>query len=73
MLIGTYEHNIDGKNRLFVPAKFRAILGSEFIFRVNRSKFPSIQLYSKAQFQKEVEEALAGVADDFNRKRIENK
>lgn len=73
VLIGTYEHNIDGKNRLFVPAKFRAILGSEFIFRVNRSKFPSIQLYSKAQFQKEVEEALAGVADDFNRKRIENK
>lgn len=73
VLIGTYEHNIDGKNRLFVPAKFRAILGSEFIFKVNRSKFPSIQLYSKAQFQKEVDEALAGVTDEYNRRRIENK
>ena len=34
VLIGTYEHNIDGKNRLFVPAKFRAVLGSEFIFKI---------------------------------------
>ena len=57
VLIGTYEHNIDGKNRLFVPAKFRAVLGGEFIFKVCRSKYPSIQLYSKAQFQKEVDEA----------------
>ena len=61
MLIGTYEHNIDGKNRLFVPAKFRAVLGSEFIFKVCRSNYPSIQLYSKVQFQKEVDEALKGV------------
>ncbi len=69
-LVGTYEHNIDGKNRLFVPAKFRAILGSEFIYKVKRTKFPSIQLYSKAQFFKEVEEALAGAKDEFNKRRI---
>lgn len=73
MLIGTYEHNIDGKNRLFVPAKFRAILGNEFIFRVNRSTFPSIQLYSKAQFQKEVDEAVAKATDDFNKKQVQAK
>ena len=73
MLIGTYEHNIDGKNRLFVPAKFRAILGNEFIFKVNRSKYPSIQLYSKAQFQKEVDEALAKITDEYNKKRAEAK
>ncbi len=73
VLIGTYEHNIDGKNRLFVPAKFRAILGNEFIFKVNRSKYPSIQLYSKAQFQKEVDEALAKITDEYNKKRAEAK
>ena len=70
MLIGTYEHNIDGKNRLFVPAKFRAILGNEFIFKVNRSKYPSIQLYSKAQFQKEVDEALRGVTAEVLKRNI---
>jgi MraZ protein len=56
-----------------VPAKFRAILGNEFIFKVNRSKYPSIQLYSKAQFQKEVDEALAKITDEYNKKRAEAK
>lgn len=70
VLIGTYEHNIDGKNRLFVPAKFRAVLGSEFIFKVCRSKYPSVQLYSKAQFQKEVDEALKGVAAEVLKRNI---
>ncbi|MBQ1995709.1 MAG: MraZ N-terminal domain containing protein, partial [Clostridia bacterium] len=27
MLSGIYEHNIDGKNRVFIPAKFREIMG----------------------------------------------
>ena len=70
VLIGTYEHNIDGKNRLFVPAKFRAILGNEFIFKVCRSEYPSIQLYSKAQFQTEVDEALKGVKVEALKRRI---
>ena len=70
VLIGTYEHNIDGKNRLFVPAKFRAVLGSEFIFKICRSKYPSVQLYSKAQFQKEVDEALRGVTAEVLRRNI---
>ena len=70
MLIGTYEHNIDGKNRLFVPAKFRAVLGSEFVYKVCRSKYPSIQLYSKAQFQKEVDDALKGVKSEILKRNI---
>ena len=73
MLIGTYEHNIDGKNRLFVPAKFRNILGNEFIYRVRRSKYPSIQLYSKKQFFKEAEAAVEGIVDEMERKMILNK
>lgn len=70
VLIGTYEHNIDGKNRLFVPAKFRAVLGSEFIFKICRSKYPSVQLYSRAQFQKEVDEALKGVTAEVLKRNI---
>lgn len=30
MLIGTYQHNIDAKGRLIVPAKFRSDLGEHF-------------------------------------------
>ncbi len=31
MLIGSFEHGVDAKNRIFIPAKFREELGSEFI------------------------------------------
>lgn len=30
MLIGTYQHNIDAKSRVIVPAKFREDLGQHF-------------------------------------------
>lgn len=31
MLIGTYQHNIDSKGRVFIPVKFRADLGERFV------------------------------------------
>lgn len=31
MLIGSYEHSLDAKGRVFIPAKFRDELGSEII------------------------------------------
>ncbi len=31
MFTGEYEHNVDPKNRIFVPAKFREELGDTFI------------------------------------------
>ena len=30
-LLGEYRHTLDSKNRLFIPAKFREILGDEFV------------------------------------------
>lgn len=31
MLMGEYHHNIDDKNRLIIPSKFREELGNEFV------------------------------------------
>lgn len=69
MLVGTYEHNIDGKNRLFVPSKFRAELGSEFIYKVFRSKYPSIQLYRKEDFERELIESTKDIRDEQKKRR----
>lgn len=32
---GTYRHSVDSKKRLFIPAKFREILGDEFMVTKN--------------------------------------
>ncbi len=63
MLIGTYEHNLDGKNRVFVPAKFREELGDNFIYKIFLSNHPSIQLYSKDEFEKSLSTSLVGITD----------
>ena len=52
MLSGIYEHNIDGKNRVFIPAKFREIMGDEYTYKLCPSKYPSIQLFSKEHYNK---------------------
>ena len=31
MFMGEYHHNIDDKNRLIIPSKFREELGNEFV------------------------------------------
>ena len=34
--VGEYRHSLDAKNRLFIPAKFRELLGENFaISRIN--------------------------------------
>ena len=70
MLVGTYEHNLDGKNRVFVPAKFREDLGEAFYYRFHSSKYPSIQLYSKQEFEDALEEALEEAKDRKERRNI---
>ena len=63
MFIGTYEHNLDGKNRVFVPAKFREELGDNFIYKIFLSNHPSIQLYSKDEFKKQFEDPVNGISN----------
>ncbi|MDR1217562.1 MAG: division/cell wall cluster transcriptional repressor MraZ [Oscillospiraceae bacterium] len=45
---GTYQHNIDAKGRLFVPASLREELGDSF--HVTISPEPCLEMYPKAEW-----------------------
>ena len=51
MLYGRYEHTVDAKNRMFVPAKFKEALGASF--KVTYNDFNKcILVYSDAEWEK---------------------
>ena len=56
---GTFEHTLDTKKRLTVPAKFRAALSGR-VFLV-RSADPCISLYPESTYATMAEEALRGL------------
>lgn len=45
MFTGEYEHSVDSKNRIFVPAKFREELGESFMV-VRDIRGPILKVYS---------------------------
>lgn len=61
MFVGTFEHNLDGKNRVFVPVKFREELGDNFIYKIFPSTHPSIQLFSKEAFEQNALLSVQGI------------
>lgn len=50
MFIGEYQHNLDDKGRLAIPAKFRAILKKGAV--VTKGLDRCLFLYSREQFEK---------------------
>lgn len=70
--IGSYEHNVDPKNRLFVPAKFRDGLTGTFNISVFRSKeFPCIQCFREDKFQPYVEQVIESEPDINLQRRLQ--
>lgn len=59
---GTYEHNLDSKNRLFVPADFKPIIDGRITIRLSISEYPHIDCFKEEDFEdvvkKEVEKEL---------------
>ena len=49
MLIGEYQHTLDGKRRVSLPVKFRSVLGSRVV--LTRGLDNCIFLYSEKQWQ----------------------
>ena len=50
MLMGVYHHNIDDKNRLIIPSKFREELGNEFV--ITRGLDGCLFVYSMDEWNK---------------------
>ena len=46
MFTGEFEHSVDSKNRIFVPAKFREELGESFMI-VRDIRGPILKIYSQ--------------------------
>lgn len=68
--IGNYEHNLDSKNRMFMPVKLRDQLGDSFIIRVKPDEFPRIECFTEEAFDKKIEAELNGVTDEEERDEI---
>ncbi|MBQ8739152.1 MAG: division/cell wall cluster transcriptional repressor MraZ [Clostridia bacterium] len=51
MLYGRFEHTVDAKNRMFVPAKFKEAMGTSF--KVTYNEFTKcIMAYSEEEWEK---------------------
>ena len=51
MLYGRYEHTIDAKNRVFIPAKYKDTLGTNFKITYNKFINQCILVYSEEEWQ----------------------
>lgn len=63
--VGEYRHTLDSKKRLFIPAKFRELLGENFaISRINEK---CLLLFSEEEWVKYTDALLNGVPADTKR------
>jgi transcriptional regulator MraZ len=59
MLLGEFEHTIDDKNRLTLPAKFRQALSGGLV--ITRGMDGCLYCYPQAEWERLVESRLAGL------------
>lgn len=59
MLYGRYEHTLDAKNRVFIPAKFKDSLGNSFKITYNRITNKCLLIYSNEEWEKLEQEVMA--------------
>ncbi len=50
MFLGEYEHALDAKNRIFIPAKYREELGETFV--ITKSVDKCLTVYTMAEWEK---------------------
>ncbi|MBQ2676015.1 MAG: division/cell wall cluster transcriptional repressor MraZ [Clostridia bacterium] len=55
MLMSEFQHNIDKKGRVFIPAKLREDLGDRFVISKSLDSSPCLFIYSMEEWQKLVD------------------
>ncbi len=60
-LVGEYNHTLDAKNRIFIPAKFREYLGDNFYITRKMNK-PCLAVYSQEEME-QISEKLNSFPD----------
>ena len=63
MFFGTFKHNLDSKNRLVVPSKFRSNLGSSFLY-VMKGYDGALEVYKQETFDALIERTNALAYND---------
>lgn len=58
MFNGTFEHNLDSKNRFFIPADFKSLIDGKLTIRLNLSKYPHIDCFLEQDFENVVKEEI---------------
>ena len=57
MFLGTYEHSVDTKGRVFLPVKLSCNLGENFV--ITRTIYDCVSIYREADWEKYVEKLEA--------------
>ena len=60
MLIGTYNHQLDQKNRFRIPTKFKETLGNELVLTVGSGG--ALELFSKDLFEENVLSKMGNIS-----------
>ena len=51
---GSFDHSLDGKGRVIIPASFREALGEDFTLTINPNK-TAVAIYPKVMWEKQLE------------------
>ena len=51
---GSFDHSLDGKGRVIIPASFREALGDDFTITINPNK-TAVAIYPKAMWDQQLE------------------
>lgn len=64
MLMGTFQHNIDKKGRVFIPAKMRSDLGERFVISFSVERKKCLAVYSMDGWKNLVNRIAGGMGMD---------
>lgn len=62
MFLGEYEHNIDAKGRIAVPARFRAQLDRGAV--ISKGMGTCLSVYTMSRWEEKSDELVAGMSSD---------